>query len=179
VRRYYITDRESCRDVLQCIERAVAVGVDLIQIREKDLPPRKLLALVRKAVDLAAASPTRVLVNGRVDVALAARANGVHLAAGGIDPGQWRRIVPDGFLIGVSCHSVEELQRAATADFAVYGPVFATPGKGPAIGLDALAEAARVSPIPLFALGGVTPGNAQSCIGAGAAGIAAIRMFQY
>jgi thiamine-phosphate pyrophosphorylase len=179
VRRYYITDRESCRDVLQCIERAVAVGVDLIQIREKDLPPRELLALVRKAVDLAAASPTRVLVNGRVDVALAARANGVHLAAGGIDPGQWRRIVPDGFLIGVSCHSVEELQRAATADFAVYGPVFATPGKGPAIGLDALAEAARVSPIPLFALGGVTPGNAQSCIGAGAAGIAAIRMFQY
>ena len=179
MQRYYITDRQSCSDVLGCIQRALAAGVDLIQIREKDLPVRELLPLVRKAVHLAAGSPTRVLVNARVDVALAARADGVHLPARGIDPAEWRRIVPHGFLIGVSCHSLEELQRAAAADFAVYGPVFTTPGKSPAIGLDALAEAARASPIPIFALGGVTRDNAESCIHAGAAGIAAIRMFQY
>ena len=179
MRRYYITDRRSCRDVVHCIERAVAASVDLIQIREKDLPVRELLLLVRKAVHLAAASKTRVLVNGRADVALAAGAHGVHLPAGGIDGGEWRRILPLGFLIGVSCHSVEELQRAAAADFAVYGPIFPTPGKGPAIGLNALGQAARVSPIPIFALGGVTPENAQSCVDAGAVGTAAIRMFQY
>jgi thiamine-phosphate pyrophosphorylase len=179
VRRYYITDRKSCRHVLDCIERAVAAGVDLVQIREKDLPVRELLSLLRQAVDLAAASPTRVLVNGRVDVALAARAHGVHLPGGSINPEEWRRIVPDGFLIGVSCHSLEELRCAAAADFAVYGPVFATPGKGPPIGLDAFAEATRVASIPIFALGGVTPYNAQSCLDAGATGIAAMRMFQH
>lgn len=179
MRRYYITDRKSCRDVVHCIERAVAASVDLIQIREKDLPARELLVLVRKAVRLTAASRTRVLVNGRADVALAAGADGVHLPAGGIYPGEWRRILPPGFLVGVSCHSVEELQLAAAADFAVYGPIFATPGKGPAIGLAALREAARASPIPIFALGGITPENAQSCVDAGAVGTAAIRMFQY
>ena len=179
MRRYYITDRHSCRDVLECIERAVIAGVDLIQIREKDLPIRELLSLVRKAVDLTAGSKTCVLVNGRADVALAAEAHGVHLPAGSIDPGEWRRILPPGFLVGVSCHSVEELQRAAAADFAVYGPIFPTPGKGRAIGLAALARAAHVSPIPIFALGGVTRENAETCVDAGAAGIAAIRMFQY
>jgi thiamine-phosphate pyrophosphorylase len=179
VRRYYITDRHGCRDVLQCIELAVADGVDLIQIREKDLSARELLFLVRKAVSLTSRSATRVLVNARVDIGLASGAHGVHLPADSIRPETWRNIVPPGFLIGVSCHSVAELQRARGADFAAYGPVFATPGKGPAIGLDALAQAARMSPVPLFALGGVTADNAQSCIDAGAAGIAAIRMFQY
>ena len=179
MRRYYITDRHSCRDVLDCVERAVAASVDLIQIREKDLAVRELLSLVRKAVDLTAASKTRVLVSGRADVALVAGAHGVHLPAGGIDTREWRRILPPGFLVGVSCHSVEELQRAAAADFAVYGPVFPTPAKGPAIGLAALARAVHVSPIPIFALGGVTRDNAQTCVDAGAAGIAAIRMFQY
>jgi thiamine-phosphate pyrophosphorylase len=117
-------------------------------------------------------------VNGRVDVALAAGAHGVHLPSGAIAPEAWRRIVPAGFLFAVSCHSVAELQRSQAADFAVFGPVFASPGKGSGVGLYALREAVSASPIPVFALGGIDQSNAQTCIDAGASGVAAIRMFQ-
>jgi thiamine-phosphate pyrophosphorylase len=178
VRRYYITDRHGCPDVLRCVERAAADGVELIQIREKDLSARDLLDLTRRALELVRDTPTRILVNSRVDVALAAGANGVHLPSNSIRPHIIRKIVPAGFIMGVSCHSLQELQDAGEADFAVFGPVFPSPGKQPAVGLDALREAAAASPIPVFALGGVSKSNAQSCLDAGAAGIAAIRMFQ-
>ena len=176
--RYYITDRSSCPDIFESIRRAASNGVDLIQIREKDLSARELLDFTVRAIQSVASWPTKILVNSRFDVALAAGAHGVHLPARSIPPQDCKRIAPKGFLIGVSCHSQAELAEADGADFAVYGPVFESPGKGPALGIESLREVARMSPIPIYALGGVTAENAESCIRAGAVGVAAIRMFQ-
>ncbi len=180
----YITDRKGLpgEDPLPIIEQAVAAGIDLIQIRERDLPVRRLLALVEEAVKRAGAGPTRILVNDRLDVAVAAGAAGVHLPAHGFPVDEVRRSYPE-LLIGASTHNLEELRRAADggADFAVFGPVFETPSKkayGPPLGLEKLAEAARAVNIPLLALGGVTLENAADCLRAGAAGLAAISLFQ-
>ncbi len=181
---YYITDRKALpgEDPLPIIEQAVADGIDLIQIRERDLPVRSLLALVEEAVKAAGAGPTRILVNDRLDVAVAASAAGVHLPAHGFPVDEVRRNYPD-LLIGASTHNLDELRRAADggADFAVFGPVFETPSKkayGPPVGLEKLAEAARTVNIPVLALGGVTLENAADCLRAGAAGLAAISLFQ-
>jgi thiamine-phosphate pyrophosphorylase len=178
VQRYYITDRRGCVDIVQCIKRAATSGVDYIQIREKDLSARELLSLTRRAVEAVHGWPARILVNGRIDVALAAEAHGVHLPAGSIAADIWRAIVPAQFLFAVSCHSADEIRTAGAANFAVFGPVFPSPGKGPALGLQALEDAISASSVPVFALGGVNAQNAQTCIDAGASGIAAIRMFQ-
>jgi thiamine-phosphate pyrophosphorylase len=181
---YYITDRKGLpgEDPLPIIEQAVAAGIDLIQIRERDLPARSLLALVEEAVKQAGAGPTRILVNDRLDVAVAAGAAGVHLPAHGFPVDEVRRSYRE-LLIGASTHNLEELRRAADggADFAVFGPVFETPSKkayGPPLGLEKLAEAARAINIPVLALGGVTRENAADCLRAGAAGLAAISLFQ-
>ncbi len=181
---YYITDRKALpgEDPLPIIEQAVAAGIDLIQIRERDLPVRRLLALVEEAVKRAGAGPTRILVNDRLDVAVATGAAGVHLPARGFPVDEVRRSYPE-LLIGASTHNLEELRRAADggADFAVFGPVFETPSKkayGPPVGLEKLTEAVRAVNIPVLALGGVTLENAADCLRAGAAGLAAISLFQ-
>ena len=180
----YITDRRrvSGEDVLAMIERAIAAGVDLVQIREKDLPTRALAALVEAVVERARGTATRILVNDRLDVALAAGADGVHLPAKGLPTVEVRRQYP-GLLIGASCHNLEELRRAEEggADFAVFGPVFKPLSKESAaapLGVEKLAEAARVVGIPVLALGGVTLENAADCLRASAAGVAAITLFQ-
>ncbi len=172
--RYYITDRHAAGGIealLRCIE---TVSADFIQIREKDLSARDLFDLTHRAVAL---TKTPILVNDRADIALAAGAAGVHLPGGSIAPHELRRLVG---LIAVSCHTLDEVRRAAEegADFVVFSPVFATPGKGPPVGLDALARAAASVRIPVLALGGVTESNANLCISNGAAGIAGIRIFQ-
>ena len=173
MKRYCITDS------LDVAARAARDGVDMIQIRAKELSARALSELVRGAVALGS-SP--ILVNTRTDVALACGAQGVHLPANSVAPCTIRKITPRGFLIGVSCHSIAELQAAERqdADFAVFGPIFVSPTKFVTpLGLDALRQAAASVRLPVFALGGVNAGNAPLCIQAGAAGVAGISLFTY
>jgi thiamine-phosphate pyrophosphorylase len=179
---YAITDRAQLQTpLLDRVRLLLQAGVDYLQIREKDLPGRELLALLDAVLALPNPHGTKVLVNERVDVALATGAHGVHLPAHAVAPSRIRAIAPPGFLIGVSCHRLEEVNRAETegADLAVFGPVFDTPSKrryGPPVGVEALEQAARGRRIPVLALGGVTLENFHLC--RGAAGIAAISLFQ-
>jgi thiamine-phosphate pyrophosphorylase len=170
--RYCITDS------LEVAAGAARDGVEMIQIRAKELTARALVELVRGAV--AQAGQSRILVNARTDIALIAGAHGVHLPAGSMSPETIRRITPAGFLIGVSCHSVGELRTAELegADFAVYGPVFPSITKPVrSIGIEAFRAGAASVRLPVFALGGVTRENAAQCINAGAAGVAGISLF--
>ena len=169
--RYCITDS------LEVAAGAASDGVEMIQIRAKQLSARALTELVRAAVAL---KGSRILVNTRTDVALASGAHGVHLPGGSMAPSSIRGITPRGFLIGVSCHSIDELRAAENegADFAVFGPVFTSVTKSVTpIGLDALRRATASVRLPVYALGGVTAANADECIQAGAAGVAGISLF--
>ncbi|HZQ95126.1 MAG TPA: thiamine phosphate synthase [Candidatus Sulfotelmatobacter sp.] len=201
---YYITDRsafpgdESARRkrLLEKISEAARADIDFIQLREKDLSARELEGLARAAIRILSQfrneRPTlraKLLINSRTDAALAGGADGVHLRSedvppqavrevwrtSGIDASQRRRQEP---VIGVSCHTPEEVKRAEIegATFAVFAPVFEKTGASPA-GLDRLRSACAAN-IPVLALGGVTVENAQSCLNAGAAGVAGIRLFQ-
>jgi thiamine-phosphate pyrophosphorylase len=203
----YVTDRRSLpgtspADSIEALTRKIAeiaaAGVDWVQIREKDLTARVLASLTRKSIEIAAMSPakssraTRVLVNDRLDIAIAERAAGVHLGEKSLPVSEAKRLVESAlrgkavdasFLIGVSCHSLESAQAAErdSADYIFFGPVFTTPSKetfGPPQGLARLTQTCREVAIPIIAIGGITLENAESCIGAGAAGVAAIRLFQ-
>jgi thiamine-phosphate pyrophosphorylase len=184
---YYITDRTHTKShsLEDCLAGAIAAGVDCVQIREKDLPTRTLLALTEAAVARAErqGQATRVIVNDRLDVALAANAHGVHLGTHSMPVGLVRRLAPPGFRVGASCHSLEEAvaAQAAGADYLLLGPIFATPSKlpyGPPLGITKLAEVTQQVTIPVFALGGITPDRVAACLASGAVGIAGIRIFQ-
>jgi thiamine-phosphate pyrophosphorylase len=192
----YVTDRQSLATapssqtaaLLEKIRAAINAGVDWIQIREKDLPANELLSLAQQAVGAAGERNTRIIVNHRLDVALAAHAAGVHLGRESQPVAEavaWHRQsnAPPDFLVGVSCHSLEEVREAAEtgATYVIFGPVFDTPSKrayGSPAGIAKLAVACAAVSIPVLAIGGVDLQNARECLQAGAAGIAAIRMFQ-
>ncbi|HUJ93714.1 MAG TPA: thiamine phosphate synthase [Terriglobales bacterium] len=201
---YYITDRSQFagdeaarrRSMLAKIAEAATFAVDYIQLREKDLSTRELEALAHQAINSLRAENqeprTVLLINSRTDVALASGVDGVHLRGDDISPSDVRKIwgqyggtvdhaVPRATpIIAVSCHCVADVHQAAEnrADFAVFGPVFEKSGSSSRpTGVDSLALACKER-IPVFALGGINLQNAVFCLEAGAAGIAAIRLFQ-
>ena len=208
---YYITDRSEFRGdeparrpaLLAKVAEAARAGVDYIQLREKDLSTRELEMLAQEALtairnstplrtenrELRTSLRTRLLINSRTDVALAAGADGVHLRADDVTPHEVRQVVEfsgphaltgEHFVIATSCHSVADVFRAESdkVDFAVFAPVFGKRGAaGTPTGLAGLHEACR-GKIPVVALGGVTTENAASCLTAGAAGVAGVRLFQ-
>ncbi|MGA2610266.1 MAG: thiamine phosphate synthase [Terriglobia bacterium] len=184
----YITDRRQLRSVslAAVIRETVRAGVDIVQVREKDLSSRELITLVEEALS-ATREPgmggARLVVNDRVDVALAGGADGAHLAAHSMPVQVVRRFVPRAFVIGVSCHSLGEAMAAESggADYLVLGPVFETPSKlgyGPPLGLEKLRNVTSRIRIPVLALGGITVDRIRPCLEAGASGIAGIRIFQ-
>ncbi|MGH9494029.1 MAG: thiamine phosphate synthase [Candidatus Sulfotelmatobacter sp.] len=200
----YVTDSQSLglsdrrSHLLAKIEAAVGVGVDWVQIREKEMPARHLLAIARAAVRMTNLKrPTSdekdrpeslVLVNDRLDVALATEAAGLHLARESLqarDVISWRRreMTASDFMVGLSCHTIDELRQAENAgvDYAFFGPIFDTPAKrhfGPPLGIEKLAAACQATRLRVIAVGGVTLENSAECLDAGGGGIAAIRMFQ-
>ncbi len=185
---YYITDRhqlaaDSIPALRSAIARAVAWGVDFIQLREKDLTDRELLRLTQDAVKISRGSSCRILVNGRLDIAVAGRAHGVHLPSTGLEVADLEPYLPDDFILGVSTHSLREARCAATAgaDYIVLGPVFATPSKlhyGEPMGCSRFRQICSAISLPVFGLGGIRPNNIRQVLSAGAAGIAGIRLFQ-
>lgn len=184
--RCYITDRHQAggtEALLALIARALELGVELIQIREKDLSARELSALTRRAMALPNPHRTLVLVNDRIDVALACGAHGVHLPGNRIAPAKLRGILPERFVVGVSCHTREELFRAQEedADYAFIGSVFRPLSKTDTrepLGLEGLRAAVAGLQIPSFALGGITEETISACAQAGVPGIAGISLFQ-
>jgi thiamine-phosphate pyrophosphorylase len=180
--RCYITDSRTLvhEPLLDAIGRNLAAGVAWIQIREKDLSARGLFELVEAALKLPNPHASKIIVNTRADVAIAAGASGVHFPSGSPPPRLWKQ---PGFLVGISCHSVDDVRQAERegADYAMFGPVFAPLSKSataaPA-GLEALARASSAVRIPVLALGGITDENTAACVSSGAAGIAGISLFQ-
>jgi thiamine-phosphate pyrophosphorylase len=198
--RYAITDRtrlakdEWARQsgLLEQAARLAALKVDYLQLREKDLPADDLATLARAILATLRDSPTKLLINSRADIALAVRAHGVHLtsAPGELTPAQVRALYAHASLpaptVSLSCHTLEEATNAANSheevrpNLILFGPVFEKAGANttPGTGLDLLTAACRAAaPIPVLALGGITEQNTPSCLAAGAAGIAAIRLF--
>ncbi|WP_433967537.1 thiamine phosphate synthase [Tunturiibacter gelidiferens] len=198
--RYAITSRalypgdeqEKQAALLHEATRWIADGIDLLQLREKDLPAGTLATLTRNLLEkiALATSPTRLLINSRPDIALATGAHGVHLSASPdeLSPAQIRDLFHSAHapkpVITVSCHTLADVHRARhdQVDAILYAPVFEKPladgQKLPGQGLDQLrAACTAAAPIPVYALGGVTLQNAPSCLEAGAAGVAGIRLF--
>jgi thiamine-phosphate pyrophosphorylase len=203
----YVTDRRSLpaapqldliQPLLEKISAIAAAGIDWIQLREKDLSGKPSSSLARAALNRVSKhaghskSAARIIVNDRLDVALAEQAGGVHLGENSLPVEEAKRLrlasqsaqtLANDFILGVSCHSLEAAKSAASsgADYIFFGPIFATPSKasfGAPQGLDRLAEACSSVNIPVLAIGGITLANVSSCLSAGASGIAAIRMFQ-
>ncbi|MFN8009191.1 MAG: thiamine phosphate synthase [Terriglobia bacterium] len=182
---YYITDRRNSRKpVLEQILIAIKAGVDLIQLREKDLATRDLFELAVAARALAAAHDCKIIINDRMDIAQAAGLHGIHLGQQSIPPEIIRTGLPDkDFLVAVSTHTLDEIEKVHEkgVSFITFGPVYFTPSKarfGPPVGIQKLEEACRISRIPVFALGGVNEQNVSECLQAGASGIAGISLFQ-
>jgi len=183
-------DDERIAALVQQAARWSEQRIEIIQIREKDLPAPDVAEITRKILEATSPARSIVLVNSSIEAAIASRAHGVHISShhGAISQEEVRRRyaaagLPDP-IITISCHSLEEIQRASafTPDAILFAPVFgkviAGKSVSPAAGLKALRDACRAaSPIPVLALGGVTLGRAKMCIEAGAAGVAGIRIF--
>jgi thiamine-phosphate diphosphorylase len=174
------TAGEEIAELEACLETAIAAGIDIVQIRERGLDAGALLGLVRRVTARARDTATRILVNDRADVALAAGASGVHLRSDGPAVARVRALGPAGWIVGRSVHGATEARAHAGADVLVAGTVFASGSKAPGsptLGIDGLSAVVDDVPIPVIAIGGITPDRAGACVAAGAAGVAAIAAF--
>jgi thiamine-phosphate pyrophosphorylase len=184
-----VTDRRRLAEsspslnLVDLVGAAARVGVDLIQIRERDLEARELTALTRQCVAVARGTTARIVVNDRADVAIAGGAHGVHLRTDSIDALRIRKLLPPGFIVGRSVHGVEEASLAADSgglDYLILGTMFPTASKDRPLHLTTMTGLAAVSaqvPIPVLAIGGITVARAEDVTRAGASGIAAIGLF--
>ena len=172
------------RPLLDLITEAAQAGVDLIQIRERRLDDRALLSLTRRAVEATRGTRSRIVVNDRVDVALTAEASGVHLRGDSFAAGRIRALAPPGFLIGRSVHGPAEaaaVESGGGCDYLLFGTVFPSTSKPPTdpiAGPAALREVCAVVGIPVLAIGGISIENVSQVAASGAAGIAAISLFE-
>lgn len=176
-----VTDRHQLhgRSLSMVLGQAIMAGVPAIQLRERDLPTSELLSLAREVHALAMPRAVPLILNDRVDLVLALNLDGVHLRANSLPVSTVRRLIGPDRLIGISTHSVEEVQRANHdgADYIIFGPIFDTPSKrsfGSPLGLDVLADVCRESIVPIFAIGGITRERARDVRRAGAHGVAVI-----
>lgn len=179
---YLITDRKQlaeARLLLKVLEELLEAGVTMLQLREKDLSGAELLPLARDIRELTKHYNCKLLINDRVDVAMAVDADGVHLGGNSVPPAVARELLGPNKLIGVSTHSVTDILTAERqgADFVTYGPVFYTPSKaayGKPLGLDALKTACTHSKLPVYGLGGIKRENCSAVRNSGAHGVALI-----
>jgi thiamine-phosphate pyrophosphorylase len=181
--RCLITDGTASTDESRWIEHKaawLAEGIELIQIRERDLSARQLADLTRKILGLPNPHGTKILINDRAEVAIACGAHGIHLRDGSVLPKVFSR---PGFLVSVACHSIADAEKMQVADFIVLAPIFTAlsklskPDSRPALGVAAITGLTEATRTKVLALGGITAGNARLCMEAGAAGVAGISYF--
>lgn len=171
---------ENKKRILETIKNSVENKISLVQIREKNLPAKFVFELTSQAVKITNLTDTKLLVNDRADIALAAKADGVQLTENSVSAKVIRQNFPKNFIIGVSTHSIEKAEQAKTegADFVTFSPIFASPGKATPTGLEKLREVCEIlKPFPVIALGGLDETNYESVLETGASGFAAIRFF--
>lgn len=178
---YLVTDRDLSlgRSTVDIVRAAVAGGVTCVQLREKNRPTRQFMAEARAVRDLLAGTATTLIINDRIDVALAVGADGVHLGQTDMSVPDARRLVGPRLLIGVSAECVEDALRAESegADYIGASPVFPTPTKtdaGPPLGLEGVRRIRAAVSLPMVGIGGVKPGNAAEIIRAGCDGVAVV-----
>ncbi len=177
-----VTDRHACagRPLCRVVEAAIHGGVRTVQLREKDMPDDELLAIAHEMRSITRRRGVRLLINDRIDIALAARADGVHLPAASFSVSDTRKLLGNEVIVGVSTHSFAQAERAQEdgADYVIFGPIFDTPAKrrfGPPRGLDELRQLVDRLAIPIVAIGGIDSDNAAEVRAMGVSGIAAIR----
>ncbi len=178
---YLVTDRHQTagRDIVEVLGQAATAGVSAIQLREKDLDTVEMYRLAETLLAMTRQAGTALLINDRVDVAMALGADGVHLTRKSLPPREVRSLVGSHMLIGISCHGLEDVREAVDGgvDFVVLGPIYATPSKapyGPPLAPGILREARRICPLPILAIGGIVAARVPEVVGAGADGVAAI-----
>ncbi len=177
---YLITDRHATKmPLVDAVKQALEGGVKAVQLREKDLPVRELLAIARDLRTTTKEHGAKLFINDRIDVAIAVNADGIHLGGESMPCSAVRKLVGNRMLIGVSTHSLDEARNAGSegADFITFGPVFDTPSKrkyGEPVGLRKLGEVVREVELPVFGLGGVNGKNLGDVLYTGARGVAMI-----